>query len=411
MSRHTATPKSVHLLHLDLGIGGAERLMVNVALSLLKLDFEVTIVTTHHDLQHCFDECKASGALHGKIRVYGNWLPRQILGRGTALCSHIRILYASLCLLGLHCYAILCGRGSGSDRVAAMVVDGISSPLPLFLWASIPTVFYCHYPDLLLCTSRTDPLTSLYRLVLDTIEEVTTGCADVLLVNSLFTKDVFRQAFPQLWRLVQPDVLYPCLEEYAESTDSEPPAYLALGTAVGHVPPSLSLFVSLNRFERKKQVELALEALALVKSKKLAPSCKGDMPKALLVIAGGYDPRVLENIEYLEELKTRANELGLVWSMPAAATVDAEEASGPISSCDVVFRLSIAAHERNALLQYASALLYTPDKEHFGIVPIEAMRAGKARTNSRDYMRSPNISTPLLSFSFFCILRMSCHCS
>lgn len=32
--------------------------------------------------------------------------------------------------------------------------------------------------------------------------------------------------------------------------------------------------------------------------------------------------------------------------------------------------------ERDALLARADALLYTPDREHFGIVPIEAMNAG-----------------------------------
>jgi hypothetical protein len=49
----------------------------------------------------------------------------------------------------------------------------------------------------------------------------------------------------------------------------------------------------------------------------------------------------------------------------------------PISpEIDVVFRTSISNVERKALLKIASGLLYTPDMEHFGIVPLEAMREG-----------------------------------
>ena len=44
--------------------------------------------------------------------------------------------------------------------------------------------------------------------------------------------------------------------------------------------------------------------------------------------------------------------------------------------CQVIFRKSISNDERLALLQTAAALLYTPDREHFGIVPIEAMAQG-----------------------------------
>lgn len=360
----------IHLLHLDLGIGGAERLMVNVAVSLLKMGHEVTIVTTHHDLKHCFDETKPGGILYGKIRVYGSWLPSQICGRGTAFCSHLRILYASLCLLYLHCSA----RGDDSARVTSLVVvDGISSPLPLFLWVGVPTIFYCHYPDKLLCTSRQSSLLArLYRMVLDGVEQVTTGCATTILVNSLFTKDVFRQAFPTLWHLVEPAVLYPCLEEVEEEADkgaeaAQPsvPQYLT------HLSTPVFLFVSLNRFERKKRVELALEALALIKTTRCPVEAR-----ALLIIAGGYDPRVAENKEYLLELQTCATQLGLVWAMPETATATSTStAVTKECECDVIFRLSIAASEKNALLHCATALLYTPDREHFGIVPLEAMRA------------------------------------
>lgn len=54
-----------------------------------------------------------------------------------------------------------------------------------------------------------------------------------------------------------------------------------------------------TRYERKKNIELAISALQLFKG--LRGSVKG-LPekKGLLVVAGGYDLRVDENVEYLE---------------------------------------------------------------------------------------------------------------
>jgi len=77
----------------------------------------------------------------------------------------------------------------------------------------------------------------------------------------------------------------------------------------------------------------------------------------VLVIAGGYDPRNVENREYLEELKTLCETLNL-------------------QKQQVVFRPSVSEKERATLLQSATCVCYTPHREHFGIVPLEAMYAG-----------------------------------
>lgn len=45
-------------------------------------------------------------------------------------------------------------------------------------------------------------------------------------------------------------------------------------------------------------------------------------------------------------------------------------------SIDVLFLLSIPSAFRDTLLFQAKLLLYTPINEHFGIVPVEAMRVG-----------------------------------
>ena len=61
--------------------------------------------------------------------------------------------------------------------------------------------------------------------------------------------------------------------------------------------PSI-LLLSINRFERKKNIILAVNALVALRS---------HVPKAIydrvkLILAGGYDTRVLENVEYFEEV-------------------------------------------------------------------------------------------------------------
>lgn len=346
------------LVHLDLGIGGAERLVVNIALSLLALGHDVTIVTTHHDPLHCFEETRGEGALAGKVVVVGDWLPRQILGFGTALCSNFRMVYASV-------FVLL--RSNLKPNVVFM--DGVSIPLPLYLWAGIPTIFYCHYPDMLLCSSssRSSFVGKAYRSLLDTAEEWTTACATTILVNSLFTKETFRRTFTELSGLVVPQVLYPTLEETHDREEHTLPEYLVPNQYLESGKPGrFNMFVSLNRYERKKRVELALEALAILK--KDDPAQSG--VRLLLVIAGGFDERVAENVQYLGELQSAAEKLGLRWSFPTPGS------SCTLDNIDVIFRVSISATEREGLLRNASALLYTPENEHFGIVPLEAMRSG-----------------------------------
>jgi alpha-1,3/alpha-1,6-mannosyltransferase len=51
----------VSFLHLDLGIGGAERLVVDSAFQLKKMGYEVKILTSHHDNKHSFMETNITG--------------------------------------------------------------------------------------------------------------------------------------------------------------------------------------------------------------------------------------------------------------------------------------------------------------------------------------------------------------
>lgn len=48
----------VSILHPDLGIGGAERLIVDAAVELTRLGHTVVMYTTYHDPKRCFEETK-----------------------------------------------------------------------------------------------------------------------------------------------------------------------------------------------------------------------------------------------------------------------------------------------------------------------------------------------------------------
>lgn len=50
--------KSIAFFHPDLGIGGAERLVIDAAVGLQNLGHKVTIYTSHCDPTHCFDEAR-----------------------------------------------------------------------------------------------------------------------------------------------------------------------------------------------------------------------------------------------------------------------------------------------------------------------------------------------------------------
>lgn len=98
-------------------------------------------------------------------------------------------------------------------------------------------------------------------------------------------------------------------------------------------------------------IGLAIEALAELRARGVQYNT------ARLVVAGGYDERLAENVEHLKELQALAEERGV--------------------APHVRFLPSFSDEQRAWLLAAAAAVLYTPQNEHFGIVPLEAMAAGR----------------------------------
>ena len=114
----------------------------------------------------------------------GHWVPASVCGRFKALCANLRML---LCALWVTLF-----EGS-FDYI---LLDQASLPIPLLRLRNSKVLFYCHFPDKLLSTNRASLVMKVYRFVLDLLEEFTTGMARVILVNSNFTLNVFKESFP-----------------------------------------------------------------------------------------------------------------------------------------------------------------------------------------------------------------------
>jgi alpha-1,3/alpha-1,6-mannosyltransferase len=53
-----ATRQHIVFFHPDLGIGGAERLVIDAAVGLQDRGHKVTVYTSYCDRNHCFDEAR-----------------------------------------------------------------------------------------------------------------------------------------------------------------------------------------------------------------------------------------------------------------------------------------------------------------------------------------------------------------
>jgi alpha-1,3/alpha-1,6-mannosyltransferase len=324
---------SIVFVHLDLGIGGAEQLLLQLASASNSCENtdSIQIFTTRCDPQHCFALVKPpDGALYHSVQVRGAWIPHDVFGKFRVVCSTLRVLYLTT--------IVLCGK-----QPNVIVVDVLPTPLLLFKYLSPSALlYYCHYPDALLkkSTTTTGTLaakskwhTRWYQSIMLRAETAGMTAADVIAVNSQFTETVVHDTFP----LLQQDlsVLYPALDASCLSTSNT----------------KTNCILSLNRFERKKNIELVLHGCAWIRKE----SKHVELPT--IVLCGGYDPRNVENVQYQAELQQLACELQL----------------------QVEFKLSAADEERAQLLAQSLVVVYTPDREHFGIVPLEAMYS--VRTN------------------------------
>ncbi|KAF2645545.1 mannosyltransferase [Massarina eburnea CBS 473.64] len=335
----------VVFFHPDLGIGGAERLVIDAAVGLQNRGHKVTIYTSHCDPAHCFDEAR-DGTLD--VRVRGNTVvPPALFDRFAILCAILRQVHLILQIA-------LYSNELAECKPTAFFVDQLSAGIPLLriLQPTIRVIFYCHFPDKLLA-KKGGFLKTLYRGPFDWLESWSTGCSDTIVVNSGFTKSVFAEAFPRL-NYRKPEVIYPCVDTKTGHSDEE----------IKPLWENKKVLLSINRFEKKKDVALAIKAFAGLSTR--------ERKDARLVVAGGYDPRVPENVSTYTELCELADSLTL-----KHATVKTVVAAQAIpDDVGVLFLHSVPNAFKTTLLSTSRLLVYTPRNEHFGIVPLEAMLVG-----------------------------------
>jgi alpha-1,3/alpha-1,6-mannosyltransferase len=314
----------IGFVHPQLGVGGAERLVLDAATCLQQSGHRVTIVTSRLDRDYCFAAAR-DGSI--EVRVCGDFLPLQIAGLLQAPCNIGRTCYAALRL------------ALTREHFDVIFADLVSQSIPILrVMTRAKIIFYCHFPDRLLAPQR-GGLYRWYRAPIDWSESVAIGMAHRVLVNSRFTASEMERIFP---RLGAPRLLYPGVEVAGFERNGD-----------GAGDDTITI-LSIGRFDPRKNVGLAIEALAVLEhTLPLAISSR-----VRLVIAGGLDPCVAEPARTRRELEALARRRGV--------------------ASQVIFHPSPDDRELRDLLSRCRCVVYTPEYEHFGYGPLEAMAASRA---------------------------------
>jgi len=322
--RRRTTVLTIAFLHPDLGLGGAERFVVDAARAVEHAGHRAVVLTARHEPRATFAST-AEGTLD--VRVRGAWLPSHLAGRARAPCAVVRMGWLALAAARLE---------PAPDVVVCHLVAHV---VPILRrTARAPVVFYCQYPDRLLA-SPGGAAYRAYRVPLDWLEARGMSAADRVVVNSRFTAGRFRDAFPRHGGPV-PLVIHPGVAPLAcPDLPEEPDGPLVV--------------LALGRFDPRKNARLAIETLAELR--KRIPSAM--FARVQLVLAGGHDERLPEHRETLRSLETLAVGLDL--------------------AAHVTIRCNPSERERLALLAECRCVVFPPIEEHFGYVPLEAMSAGR----------------------------------
>lgn len=181
------------------------------------------------------------------VRVRGNTVvPASIFSRFSIICAILRQIHL---IIWIYLTTEL-----DTFEPDAFVVDQLSAGLPLLRCLSPDTriLFYCHFPDLLLAQGRTSLIKRAYRIPFDFIEEWSMSFADSIAVNSGFTKGMVSKVWPALAQKKDLQIVYPCVDVKEKISDD----------GIVSAWRNLKILLSINRFEKKKDIGLAIKAYA-----------------------------------------------------------------------------------------------------------------------------------------------------
>jgi alpha-1,3/alpha-1,6-mannosyltransferase len=314
----------VAFLHPVLGIGGAERLVVDAALELQARGHDVTIFTAEHNPGRAFPET-TDGRLH--VRVKGGFIPATLGGRLQAPCAIARLCWAA------------CAIAANGHPFDVIVSDIAPYAIPLLRLlrgrrgTRTKLVYYCHYPDQLLAPRR-HGWYRYYRLPFDRLEGPAMRAADLVLANSRFTARAVAALGVDVTEVIYPGV---------PTTPY---------TAVPALRGDESVFLVVGRFDPRKNQALAVNAFA-----RLRDTAAEVFARTSLVLAGGLDVSRREDRETAQAIAALVRRLAI--------------------EDKVVLHPSPSETERMALLERCLCVVHPTPDEHFGIVPVEAMAAGR----------------------------------
>src|SRR5690606_16007216 len=138
--------------------------------------------------------------------------------------------------------------------------DQLPACIPLLrLLSPAKILFYCHFPDRLLA-ERKSLIKKLYRLPFDAFEKWTMNFAHGIVVNSKFTRSVYLKEFGNDGKI--PRVVYPCVDVNVDTSKADE------GNGWKELGGGRKIVLSINRFERKKDIELAILAFARLEREK-----------------------------------------------------------------------------------------------------------------------------------------------